>query len=150
MCLCACVRGRETGEPEGPGQQSQAAQAETNTRGFKQAPACNIDETGAPCRTSQRSQGLFGFNCLSFHVSVIDFTPRGVLARWSFLFVAQGTVSWVRPPYPLFSSSFPLCLSPSTPHFPPASLQTASTNRALTFTAVLHITAEQPPALRKK
>ena len=46
---CVCVG--ETGEPEGPGQQSQAAHAETSSRGFKQAPACNMDETGAPCRT---------------------------------------------------------------------------------------------------
>lgn len=49
VCVCLCVG--ETGEPEGPGQQSQAAHAETSSRGFKQAPACNMDETRAPSRT---------------------------------------------------------------------------------------------------
>lgn len=49
--LCLCVEG--TGEPEGSGQQSQAAHAESSSRGFKQAPACNMDETQAPCRTME-------------------------------------------------------------------------------------------------
>lgn len=49
-CECVCAKG-ETVEPEGAGQQSQAAHAERSSRGFKQAPACNMDETGVPCRT---------------------------------------------------------------------------------------------------
>lgn len=50
VCLCVCVWERQA-SPRGLGQQSQAAHAETSSRGFKQAPACNMDETGAPCRT---------------------------------------------------------------------------------------------------
>lgn len=55
-CLWICIteivcgKKRQAG-PAGPGQQSQAGCAESCSRGFKQAPACNIDETGAPCRT---------------------------------------------------------------------------------------------------
>lgn len=139
----------ETGKPEGPGQQSQAAHAETSSRGFKQAPACNMDETGAPCRTVRGPRACFGFNSLSFYVSMIDFTLRGVLARWSFLFVVLGLYhgSASLPSFPLsLSPSFPRCFT----FLPPSSLQTGTTNQALTFTAVFHITAEPLAVLRRK
>lgn len=46
-------RGRdgEGVEPEGPKQQSQAAHAEREQWRLQTSSACNMDETGAPCRT---------------------------------------------------------------------------------------------------
>lgn len=89
---------------------------------------------------------MFGFNCLALLVAVIDFTPWGVLARWTFLFVTPVTVSWVSL-LSLFSlsPSFPASLFLLLP--PLALLQTATANQAMTFTAVFYITAEQPPVL---
>lgn len=50
LCMRVCVYGG-AGEPKGPGHQSQAAHADSCSGGFKGAPACNMDETGAPYRT---------------------------------------------------------------------------------------------------
>lgn len=68
-------------------------------------------------------------------MSVIDFTLWGILARWSFLFVAPGIASLRHPPpiHPCFISAPPLL----------ALLQTMMANQALTFTAVFHVTTEQ-------
>lgn len=54
--LCVCVkeggRGRETvSNPRGPNSKAKLPMQRGSSGGFKQAPACNMDETGAPCRT---------------------------------------------------------------------------------------------------
>lgn len=113
--------------------------------GFKQAPTCNMDETGAPCRTVWGPKACSGLT-VSLSMFLIDFTLWGVLARWSFLFVGP----WLyhgsaHLPSVLLHLSL---LSPSSSP-PLASLWTATTYQALTFTAVFHITSEHPSVLRR-
>lgn len=107
--LCVCVEG--TDEPEGSGQQSQAAHAETSSRGFKQAPACNMDETQAPCRTVEDLGAFSAFNCL-FPCVCDRFYPVGYFTKWSshyvelWLYISEQLA-------PLTSISIPLTFPPS-------------------------------------
>lgn len=77
VCVCEEV----TGEPAGPGQQSQAARADSCSRGFKQAPACNMDETGVPCRTVRGPWPCLEVTLSLFLKSVIDLSLQGILTR---------------------------------------------------------------------
>lgn len=49
-------------------------------RGFKQAPACNMDESGAPCRTVRGAGPCLDLTLCLFLMPVMEVTLEGILA----------------------------------------------------------------------
>lgn len=108
--------------PGGPGLQSQAAHAEWRRKGFKQAPACNMDETGACCSTFRGTMTWLDLTLSFPHVSErYDHALHFGQVELSRLFLHS-------------SLNFPPSSSP-----PLALLQTVS--YVLTFTVVFHFIA---------
>lgn len=56
---------------------------QSRSRGFKQAPACNMDESGAPCRTVRGPGPCLDLTLSLFLMPVLGLTLQGILARWS-------------------------------------------------------------------